>query len=229
MTSREGKPITTMGHIRELLEGLLREDGAALDGELWVPGTPFQTIASAIKREQELSQKIQYHVYDAPIARPFRDRTLFVQCTVEALPADAAIKFVETHPIANPEQLMAFQQSCLADGYEGAMLRYGLDNYEAGKRSASLLKVKTFHDEEFRVVGCKEGRATYEGMAIFECITATGAKFDVTAPGTLEEKRQFWADRAKYLDKLLTVKYFEFTTTESPVPRFPVAVRFRAE
>ena len=86
--------------------------------------------------------------------------------------------------------------------------------------------MKTFFDAEFEIVGCKEGRGSYEGMAIFTCKTPDGHTFDVTAHGTHEEKRKAWEDRESHIGKKLTVKYQFFTTTDKPVPFLPVAKGF---
>ncbi len=105
------------------------------------------------------------------------------------------------------------------------MLRHGREGYEAGKRSSSLLKVKLFADLDFPIVDVREGRGTHKGMAIFVCQTDKGHHFEVTAPGTHEEKRAAWEGRDKLIGKLVTVKYQRWTTTAEPVPYIPTAVR----
>lgn len=63
-------------------------------------------------------------------------------------------------------------------------------------------------------------------MAVFECVTADGNPFDVTAPGTHDEKRAYWNNKDQYTGKRLTVKYQTMTNTEAPVPFLPVAKGF---
>ncbi len=129
----------------------------------------------------------------------------------------------------NAEALNTFQAACVADGYEGAMLRHGTGGYDAGKRSKYLLKVKNFKDAEFEVVEVREGRGTHKGMAIFLCKTDRGHKFEVTAPGGHWEKQQYWLHREECVGAALTVKFFELSTGDAPVPRFPVGLRFKEE
>ena len=225
LTSREGKPITTMEHVVEVLKFVMK-DGDTFDGELYRHGTKFETIASAIKRKQESSETIVYNVYDCVRPGGFGDRIDYVFSQLRKLGGGNAVVPVATDEVGGEAQLMELQRHYVEEGLEGAMLRYGSGEYEAGKRSYSLLKVKTFKDAEYKVVGVREGR---DRTAVFQCVTEAGHKFDVFAPGTLVEKRQYLQDGEKYIGKTLTVKYQDLTDTEAPVPRFPVAKSFRDE
>lgn len=222
--SREGKPIETMGHIVEQLSHILKEDDV-LDGELYLPGTAFQKIASRIKKQQAESAQIQYHVYDTMLDVPFIDRYQQIPAKLRRLPSGLIVP-VETQLVKDLDSLLRFQVGCIEQGFEGAMLRYGTEGYDAGKRSKYLLKVKTFKDAEFVITGAREGRGTHAGMAIFLCQTDTGAEFEVLAHGTHDEKRAAWANWQNYVGKKLTVKFHDWTTSEQPLPRFPVALRF---
>ena len=219
--SREGKPIETVPHIADELKGLVRAD-ETLDGELYLHGAPLARISSLIKRAQEDSKKLQYRAYDLVASAAFGAR--FEELARrDHLHKGESVHLVETIRVSNEQQLMQFQAQCIKDGYEGAMLRWGQWDYEAGKRSQSLLKVKTFQDAEFKIVAVKEGRGTFKGMAIFTCHTSAGHPFDVTAPGKHEEKREAWKNRQKLIGKLVTIKYQCYTVTEEPVPFLPVA------
>jgi DNA ligase-1 len=226
--TREGKPILTVPHIVEDLRSVMR-DGDCFDGELYIHGVPLARISSYIKRAQEGSTQLQYRLYDlATDTMDFADRLAALE---QRLGKDevGALHLVDTIRVPDEKKLMAFQATCIEEGFEGAMLRWGDFGYEPGKRSHSLLKVKTFVDDEFEIVGVKEGRGTHKGMAIFTCKTADSYEFDVTAPGSHEEKRTFWANRAELIGKMLTVKYQCYTATEEPVPFLPIAKALRED
>lgn len=222
LASREGKPFIPIGHIEEGLLSLMR-DGDVVDGELYIHGKPLNTISSYAKRVQEGTELLQYHLYDSPSDDEFEKRYAALTRMFRGKSEFGPLHLVDTAKVGNEEELMRFQGECIELGYEGAMLRHGEAEYEAGKRSSSLLKVKTFVDAEFAIVGVKEGRGTHKGMAIFTCITGDGFEFEVTAPGTHDEKKAAWDDRGTYLGKMLTVKFQYMTKTESPVPFLPVA------
>ena len=225
--SRQGKPIVTAEHIVEELQGVMKE-GDVFDGELYIHGVPLNTLRSFITRKQPESEKLELRVYDFMSDDPFIDRwgTLLKRHFSKG---QSAVQRVESIRISTEEDLMKFQSDCIAQGYEGAMLRWGEAGYAAGKRSDSLLKVKTFMDGEFKIINVNEGKGTFAGMAVFECITKSGNRFNVTAPGTLEEKKHYWRHRQNCLGRWLTVKYQFMTKTDQPVPFLPVALSIRDE
>ena len=116
-------------------------------------------------------------------------------------------------------------------GEEGIMINICEAPYEF-KRSNNLLKCKKFQDTEVKIVGFEEGTNKLAGtLGAFVCeyknnIVKVGS-------GLSEEDRDyFWANKDKYLGKLLTVKYFE-TSTDSKTGleslRFPIFLRIRED
>jgi ATP-dependent DNA ligase len=226
LRTREGKSINTMPHIERQLLDLLQTD-EELDGELFNPDLSLQQISSAVKRKQDLSERIQYHVYDTPcVDGPFNKRLAFVNEVLRDRPD--SIFPVETVPVEDEAQLLEFHSNCVQAGYEGAILRHGDFKYESGKRSSSLVKVKTAYDAEFKIVDIKEGRGTMAGCAVYVCAVPgkPGVTFDATAPGPMSEKRRLWQEGKANIGKLLTVKYFRYTDGEEGKPYAPVALRF---
>ena len=222
LISRQGTEITTCDHLKEQLYPLM-DAGTMLDGELYIHGLPLNKISSLIRRQQPGSADLCYMLYDKHDEKlSFKDRFLYLEDQADTLDLPH-VHLSRTQPVDSEEAAMEFQSICLDHGYEGTMLRHGRAGYRPGKRSANLLKMKSFFDGEFTIVGCREGRGTFTGMAIFECTTADGNKFDVTAPGTHEEKQEFWQNHSEYLGKRLVVKYQKFTETDAPVPFLPVA------
>ena len=63
--SRQGKVLDLVPHINEALLEVLN-DGQCADGELYTHGWDFQKIISAIKKTNENTPGIQYHIYDLP-------------------------------------------------------------------------------------------------------------------------------------------------------------------
>lgn len=65
LRSREGEDWTNLKHIEEALKMFLRP-GELADGEIYIFGTPLQTLNSLIKRAQEQTLLLKYYVYDLP-------------------------------------------------------------------------------------------------------------------------------------------------------------------
>lgn len=237
LLSRENQPLTALVDLRDEIAELVKtlsvpgadigEEGLALDGELYCHDMSLNQISSACKKKSALTDRIAFHVYDAMLGKAdFETRSLFVKDVTEAAASDRMVR-VPTVKVRSETELMVAQQDFLGQQYEGAMLRHGSAPYEAGKRSSALLKVKTFQDAEFVVTDFKMGRGKYAEVPVFTCETADGHAFDVTAPGTMEEKKALGAAAKDKVGKKLTVKYQYFTKTDEPVPFLPVAVRFR--
>lgn len=226
MLSRLGKQ-HNLPHLKEALAPIFEaHPDLVLDGELYIHGQTFQTIISLIKRLQDETKKIQFHVYDTIAAEGFAERFKNVLGN-PLLWESGTLVPVDTKPVSSHEEVAEGHATFTSIGYEGAILRSGTCTYKEGYRSHELLKVKEWQDGEFEITNAKRGVGKCENQCIFTCKTLTGAEFDVKCMGTDEEREQQWIDREKYFGKMLTVKYFEWTTGDNPVPRFPIGIAVR--
>lgn len=231
MYSRNGKEIL-LPHIRDFLgdHGLLDKK---LDGELYVHGEMLQDIGSLIKKPREESLQIQYHIYDVISRVPYADRHAWLVDELHAVltTPDSPIQLVSALPVRNREELTTLHDSWKASGYEGSMLRHGLEGYADGKRSSSLLKVKDFSDAEFVVVGFERGTPNGElevpvwVLANPAGLTPEAKTFRATAQGDMHEKNRQWVYRRDFVGKALTVQFFG--VSKDSVPLLPVALRWR--
>jgi DNA ligase-1 len=129
--------------------------------------------------------------------------------------------------VNSAEEVMEGQAQAIEAGYEGAMVRNLASEYMFKNRSSSLLKVKSFEDAEFEIIGGKEGQGREAGMVVFKCKTSDGTEFDVRPRGTQEERSLMWQNLNSYIGKPLTVKYQGLT--DEGKPRFPVGLHIRPE
>lgn len=227
--SRLSKQFKSMVHIEKTLEPILSEE-FILDGELYKHGdNNFQELISMIKRDSpsEKSGLIEYHVYDIFFpAQPTLTYQQRFERLQKILPKNhRIIKQVDTVVVNSEDELWKFHEKCTQEGYEGAMVRDMRGQYTPDKRSMMLLKVKKFIDAEFEIVGVVEGKGKSEGQAIFVCQTPEGKEFRVRCEGEDSLRRKYWRDRDKMIGKLLTVKFFSYST--DGVPRFPVGKGIR--
>lgn len=214
--SRNGKPITTIDHI---LSNLNLEVGRTLDGELYIHGTQLQDTGSLIRKQQPGNEKLNFVCYDTMINLPYEKR-LDVLCSL-SLPNNVFIA-----PTIFGSKLSSLSDrlhEAIELGYEGLILRTNDAGYESGKRSSSLIKVKQFQDAEFIVTNI---HASSDDWGILECINPlTGATFRVSAPGTIDEKKEILTNKMKYIGKFINVEYFDLTNDGKPF--HPVAKYFR--
>lgn len=215
--SRNGKEMPGISHI---LAGMNLPEGMTIDGEVYKHGMRLQQIASLCKKKQEDSCFLSFIAYDLILPDEYSDRlTQLKELTLGDAVKVAPTKRLDTIPDLNE----TFERVRNA-GYEGLMMRLDGVPYEAGRRSPSLLKIKHTNDAEFPVVDIT---ASKDGWGILHCLLPNASTFKVSAPGTLFEKERILLNKEKYIGKLATVEYSEFT--RDGVPFHPVCIGFKAD
>lgn len=99
-----------------------------------------------------------------------------------------------------------------------------LGQYESGKRSADLQKLKSFLDSEFKIVDIIPDK---DGGAIFVVQnTFADNRFNVVG-GSHEQRKQWIAEKESLIGELITVKY-QALFKDTNIPQFPTFVSFRS-
>ena len=225
LVSRSLKEYQGLDHICQELAPLYSKYGnVVLDGELFSKSINFQEIMSLVRKTKNLSDQssqIELWVYDMVSDKPFEERLKDWTEITEGL---TYAKQVPTHIIQSEDEIVVYHKKFTDEGYEGAMIRNLNSPYKINSRSSDLLKYKSFIDSEFKIVGYEFGVGKFENVPTFHLVTKEGYHFKAVPTGT-EEQRAFYLSNAKnYLGNWATVRFFEYTTTEYPVPRFPVIV-----
>jgi len=152
----------------------------------------------------------------------------FLDETLHAVPgAVSKLGLVDMFVVVDPSRdtMMGHSRFFVERGYEGAMFRRA-DEPVLLKRSRSLLKVKSFSDDEATLEGAVQGAGKYEGtLGALKCRTKAGKEFDIGSGFTDEQRRTYWRDREK-LPKLVNFKFQELT--DDGIPRFPIFKGFRS-
>ena len=199
----------------------------SLDGELYMGPGRFNEAVSIVRSKTPDARwrSIQYRIFDAPSGAPFEARMERVADVVvaacEAYRGDCPIVRVQQTRCRSPQHLGKFHARVTAQGIEGTMLRAPGSAYER-RRSASLLKVKDFHDAEARVVGYVPGEGKHRGrLGAYEAEDLqTGARFRV-GTGMSDRQRENPAPKGS----VITYRYQELTP--AGIPRFPSFVAAR--
>lgn len=238
--SRTQKPINTVPHIVKFLEEAFVGQNLVLDGELYNHEfkKDFDSLISILKRDSLHPEhtKAQYHIYDMPSAvggfdDRFKELHDLPTNTVKSFDhANWPVRIVETVQANDMDHLSQIMSEFIELGYEGAMYRNPDSPYE-GKRSSGLLKMKTFKDEEFKIVDVEEGSGKLMGKAgAIWCVTndpESRKPFKAKMKGSLDSLTDYLINKQKYIGRMLTVKYQDYTP--DGIPRFPVGMRVREE
>lgn len=204
-----------------------------LDGEIYVHGKKLQEITSLAKRFRVPDSTVLiYHVYDVPMFQGDRGKPWHMRRKIleEVLVESPSVKMVKTISAEDVDDVNGFARRWRERGFEGAIVRARDGLYECGHRSAGLLKVKDYLDDEFEVIGCEEGDGKDEGTATFVCLTnekkqSDRKEFRARMRGTIDERRRFWNERARYIGRKLTVSFIRWTAEGKP--QEPVGEAFR--
>lgn len=229
-----------VNHIEDQLKKILSKKDA-LDGEMYAHGVALAKINSLVKKwKPGKSNILNYVIYDYPI---INGKSLKQKDRIEKLNElknkvkDTNIVIADSFIVDSWEEIVACEKRFIKEGYEGAIVRTYEGEYEFGNRSNSLLKVKTFQDAEFEVVGYDVEKSDINGKKIDAVVwickndmeSPDGAikTFEVRPKGTFESRAKMLENVQDYIGKKLTVKFFD--RTPDNIPFHGVGLVFRLE
>jgi DNA ligase-1 len=227
--SRNGKPMSDhLGHIVSELNTFRK--GTKLDGELYSDTLTFQEIVGLVKKTKAVAgdaakfKQIYLCVYDIINSDVYEDRYKTLKTLIKS-DEFKYLRLLPTEICKSADDVKGLHAEYVAEGYEGLILRNKEGKYEVGHRSVDLQKYKEFIDEEFEIIGFKEGDGLEKGCVIWRCTTKDGQEFDCRPRGTREEREELYRKGKKYIGKMLTIRFQEWTTDGKP--RFPVGLAIR--
>jgi DNA ligase-1 len=147
-------------HVQELFG---KEKLNGLDGEL-VVGSPTHPLCITNTTSGVMSQEgkpdVTLYVFDdfTELTRPYETRVKWAKRKAKG----KGVVFLAHRWIYSAEELEAYEAECLAQGYEGVMVRAPEGPYKCGrstKREGWLLKIKRFVSSEAYITGFKEQQA----------------------------------------------------------------------
>jgi DNA ligase 1 len=195
-----------------------------LDGELWVGRKKFSETISIVRSGAQGAEwkHVSYVVFDAPaVPGAFEDRIKHAEQVLQRARAPHA-RFLDHVPCTGFDHLRQELARVEGLGGEGLMLRRPKSMYEVG-RSSSLLKVKTFHDTEARVIGHAPGTGKHKGrLGALIVELPDGTKFNV-GTGFSDAERE----APPKIGAVITFRYQELS--KDGVPRFPSYVGERID
>jgi DNA ligase-1 len=233
-------------YIREQMSGL--PDG--LDGELILEGKEFNEVSSAVM-SGDGKPDFRYYVFDYvsdELNQPYYAR---MDALEDLMLPTFCFKLIPVE-IKNLDALMAYENKCVEEGYEGVMIRTPNGPYKCGRstsREGYLQKIKRFTDSEAEILDFEE-RLHNENEATTDLLGHTkrsSHQENMVKTGTLGALRvrdiktqiefkigtgfddvlrqEIWDHQKKY-SKML-VKYKSQASGAKDAPRFPVFIGWR--
>ena len=140
------------------LEGV---DGELIVGSPTSPTVYRDTVSGVMSEDGEPS--VIFQVFDLFMSAPFVERMKALKLRLSSLRSRKGVphrvQFVRQQTISSAEELAAFEQDALDQGYEGAMVRSPTGPYKCGRstvKEGHLLKVKRFLYAEAVITATEE-------------------------------------------------------------------------
>lgn len=205
----------------DLLDAML-EEGACLDGELYLPGYKVNDINSFVKNEK-LPQhyQLQYWCYDIAIdnmsyeaRRKFRTENINRICYTfdtydQHLNNKSKLILLPDVAVYDIDDATRFRDKFISLGFEGLIVRDVSSAYQFGARNLAMLKYKRVDDAKFKIVDvvpegvrttlCKFVLRNDINDELFEC----GVNFDHSRQEYILKHKQ------DYIGKYAFVAFFE--------------------
>ena len=230
--SRMGKEFTTLDKVKQAIEatGVIN---TVFDGEICIldkdGNEDFQSVMKEIRRKDHQIENPSFMIFDMLSGEEFNNkkgsyplnlrlwrlRTFIGSYVIEN---KNTLRYLDQAEITDERHFDKWAQMATDNNWEGFMLRKDV-GYE-GKRSKNLLKVKTFHDAEYKVVDCdfapmsvvRDVKEAQEVMLAQVYIEHKGYKVKVGSGFSQEQRIKYKME--DIVGKTITVQYFEETAND---------------
>ncbi|UZV39652.1 ATP-dependent DNA ligase [Trabzonvirus APT65] len=221
LMSRLGKYFQVPIHIHEEILYLHQQTGITLfDGELYTHGEKLQNIVSCVMKENEMTGRLQFWIFDLPSDKVWAHRYEDLMTLHDHIRPSSCIKLVSNYIADNEFDARQAMNMYLQKGFEGMMLRNSEGLYKYNHRSPDLMKWKDFQDAEALVVGVTKDK---NGEGVLKCKMPSGVYFECKMVGNKEYR--LFSNMLNLVGSWITYKYQALT--EDGVPQFPVGLNER--
>jgi len=206
---------------KELLDMMI-EEGACLDGELYLPGYSVNDINSFVKNTQLANHyKLQYWCYDicvenmsAEARDNFRNNNINISKEFmfnnkeEHLNNKNQFVLLPTFYNINSIDKAIFNRDTFIDlGFEGLILRNPSAEYQFGKRNQAMFKFKKVDDGKFIIVDITSEHKRSD-LPLFVCRNDINEElFECSINKPQDEQRSILINKDKYVGKYMRVEF----------------------
>lgn len=252
--SREGNEFTTLQVIKNAVkQSKIRN--MVLVGEIFLIGEDgnedFQKVVGDVKKKDYTIPEPHYALYDyvtwdehnsAKGTRPFLERLSQLEKDLKTMKYPH-IFMLEQTKVESMDELMKDFEEANNKGWEGLVIHKNVGY--VGIKTNVVLKIKSFSDAEYQILGVETGPFTYyfdsldnqgkpikkrkvENMVTNLIIEHKGFRVSVGSGYTIEDRKKWFKNPKLIIGKWATIKYFEETTNKlgNISLRFPTVKTF---
>lgn len=213
---------------------------AILDGEIFKMGWTLNKISGICRTQATVfdGKDLEFYWYDiVDLEKSFSERwKLMNEWSKEFQLTDfdpyrhigedtLHIQFLPQELISGFDNMKKLHDEWVEDGWEGAVIRNPDSVYKPGSRGNDWIKIKSYLDGTYKVIGYELGLRGTEDM-VFVCKTEEGKTFNAKPMGDRLIKEEYIQNfESKYKNQLGDCKYFELSPYG--IPQQPQFVSFR--
>lgn len=227
-TNYDGPMLEILSH-PTLIEIFNNNPGLIMDGECYKLGLSLQqinSIARTIKTAKDL-EVLQFYWYDivdvnaTAVERINRINKIAKEYNLIWDPersfkyGELRVQHVPHVEISGWDNMLKLHNDYVEEGWEGLVVRLNDSVYGPNKRTNDWIKIKSYQDSEFKIVGLSEGLRD-EDMC-FVLVTEEGKEFKAKPMGDRELKQYYRENLDSIIGKYATVKYFYLSDDGCPL------------
>lgn len=204
---------------KELLDMMI-EEGACLDGELYLPGYSVNDINSFVKNTQ-LAQhyKLQYWCYDICCENMSAEKrdiyriehistaVYSFDCRETHLNNTNQLVVLPTCFIKDLEQATILRNVFIGKGFEGLILRNPSSEYQFGKRNQAMFKFKKVDDGKFIIVDIKSEHKRSDLPLFVLRNDINDELFECSINKPQDVQREILINKEQYIGKYMIVEF----------------------
>lgn len=204
---------------KELLDMMI-DEGACLDGELYLPGYSVNDINSFVKNTQLANHyKLQYWCYD--ICCENMSANIRQNIITWNISNSAAIFNTKEEHLNNKEQFVTllpvdcsninialnYRDKFIDLGFEGLILRNPSAEYQFGKRNQAMFKFKKVDDGKFSIVDIVSEHKRSDLPLFVLRNDINDELFECSINKSQDIQREILANKEKYIGKYMQVEF----------------------
>lgn len=230
--SRSGNTFDTLSKVAEAIKKLGLKD-VVFDGELCLidknGNEDFQGVMKELRKKNHTIENPSYKIFDmlsheefyskkGQENKPYSIRLANLSHVLRN--SSGCLASLPQERVEHDDHFGEWIARSTESGWEGLILR--ADEPYKGKRSKDLLKYKSFFDDEYKVIDVEMGPFRYvkngaeceETMLSCVMIEHKGHVVRVGSGFSIDQRKEFYQDPKKILNKEITVQYFQETQNQ---------------
>lgn len=226
LKSRGGDKYPMIEHHVKPVENLMDLLGVNnLSGELYKHGEWLQDITSAVKKPNELTNSLKFHMFDIPKHEgTYTERRDLLEEGYKLI-LNTHLHIVPTLLVNNTKELKWFHERAVHLGFEGIVINNLRGVHKYNERSSDIFKMKLAIDAEFKIINYKLDK---NNQVVFECLVGNSdheATFWVKPKGSKEQREVIRKDVNDWVNNWLKVEFESYS--KDGVPTKPVGICLR--